>query len=373
MDVVNPISGIVDDVHIKGLIMKKRLFGCLVAVLVVIACAMPVTAFATENDLMLGTQASPATWSRLGGANAIGTMSEVVDVAYPNRNSCSTVILATNDGYWDALTASGLAGLYDCPVLLTEPYYLPDLTKYQIARLNPKNIVIAGGTLAVSPAVDAQILEGYPDMNITRAAGSDAVGTALDIYNKGKSVNGGWGKTAIIATSGGYWDALSASPYSFNKHYPVFLASEGGSAKSLRSDTLAAIKSGGFTRVFICGGTAAISSNVEKQLSGISTKRLAGATAIETSQAVANQCVADGMSPNNLCVATSEGYWDGLTGAALAGGKNAPLILARPGAPSTATSGFVNSHKNEITQGYVLGGPAAVPDATLNALKQATK
>ena len=136
---------------------------------------------------------------------------------------------------------------------------------------------------------------------------------------------------------------------------------------------MAAIRSGGFTRVFICGGTAAISPNVEQQLSGVPAKRLQGPTAIETSQAVANQCLADGMKPNNLCVATSEGYWDGLAGAALAGGKNAPLILARPGVPASATNGLVNAHKKEISQGYVLGGPAAVPDATLNALVNATK
>lgn len=353
--------------------MKNKVFGCLIAALLVVVCVTPATAFAAETDLVIGTQASSASWNRLGGADAIGTMSEIVDVAYPARNSCSTVILATNAGYWDALTASGLAGLYNCPVLLTDPYYLPDLTKYQIARLNPKKVIIAGGSAAISPAVQAQIKEGYPDMDVQRAEGADAVKTALDIYNKGKGVNGGWGKTAIIATNAGYWDALSASPYSFKMHYPIFLASEGGGAKSLRSDTLAAIRSGGFTRVFICGGTAAISPNVEQQLSGIPAKRLQGPTAIETSQAVANQCLADGMKPNNLCVATSEGYWDGLAGAALAGGKNAPLILARPGVPTSATNGIVNAHKKEISQGYVLGGPAAVPDATLNALVNATK
>lgn len=356
--------------------MKKKLFGCLVAALVAVACMMPATAFASDADLTagtLGTQASSATWDRLGGADAFATMSEAVDAAYPARNSCSTVILATSEGYWDALTAAGLAGLYDCPVLLTNPYTLPDLTKYQIARLNPKTVIIAGGTAAVSPVIEAQILEGYPDMKITRAQGSDAVKTALDIYNKGKSVNGGWGKVAIVATNNGYWDALSASPFSFAKHYPIFLASEGGSAKSLRSDTLAAIKAGGFTKVYICGGTAAISSTVESQLSGISCTRLAGSDAIGTSQKVATQCVADGMQPDGLCVATSEGYWDGLTGAALAGGNNAPLILARPGTPSTATNGFVTSNKDKITQGYVLGGTAAVPAATLDALVNATK
>lgn len=352
--------------------MNKKLAGLLAAIVLAIACALPVSAFAAETDLVLGTQATAA-WTRLGGQDAIGTMSEIVDMTYPERNSCSTVVLATNDGYWDALTASGLAGLYDCPVLLTEPYILSDLTKYQIARLNPKKVIIAGGTAAISPVIEAQIKEGYPDMKITRAEGSDAVGTALDIYNKGKSVNGGWGKVALIATNGGYWDALSASPYSFARHYPIFLASEGSGAKSLRSDTLAAIKAGGFTRVYICGGTAAISSSVEKQLSGIKVSRLAGSDAIATSQKIAAQCVNDDMQPNYLCVATSDGYWDGLTGAALAGSRNAPLILAKPGSPSTATSGFVSKYKGKITQGYVLGGPAAVPAATLTALANATK
>ncbi|MBP3867013.1 MAG: cell wall-binding repeat-containing protein [Eggerthellaceae bacterium] len=352
--------------------MNKKLAGFLAAMLLAFACALPTAAFAAEADLVFGTQAS-STWTRLGGEDAIATMSEIVDVTYPERNSCSTVILATNDGYWDALTASGLAGLYDGPVLLTNPNILSDLTKYQIARLNPKQVIIAGGSMAISPVIEAQIKEAYPDMKVARAKGDDAVGTALDIYNKGKSVNGGWGKVALIATNGGYWDALSASPYSFAKQAPIFLASEGSGAKSLRSDTLSAIKAGGFTKVYICGGTLAISSNVEKQLSGIKVERLAGSDAIATSQKIATQCVTDGMQPNGMCVATSEGYWDGLSGAALAGSNNAPLILAKPGSPSTATSGFVSSHKGEISQGYVLGGTMVVPKATLTALENTTK
>ena len=352
--------------------MNKRFAGFLAAMLLAFVCALPTTAFAADTDLVFGTQAS-SSWTRLGGQDAIATMSEIVDVAYPERNSCSTVILATNDGYWDALTASGLAGLYDGPVLLTNPNILSDLTKYQIARLNPKQVIIAGGSLAISPVIEAQIKEAYPDMKIVRAKGDDAVGTALDIYNKGKSVNGGWGKVALVATNGGYWDALSASPYSFAKHAPIFLASKGSGAKSLSSDTLAAIKSGGFTQVYICGGTLAISSSVEKQLSGIKTYRLAGSDAIATSQKIATQCVKDGMQPDGMCVATSEGYWDGLSGAALAGGNNAPLILAKPGSPSTATSGFVGSNKGKILQGYVLGGPMVVPNATLSALRDTTK
>ena len=330
----------------------------------------PSTAYAAGNDLVFGTQASGTSWTRLAGETALGTMMEVVDEGF-QKGSCKTVVIATDNGYWDALTASGLAGKYKCPVLLTNPYVLSQETRYEIARLGATTAVVVGGPFAVGNAVVIEIQR--MGVRVERAYGQQAVDTALEIYKKGKTV-GAWGKTAIVVTDNGYWDALSISPYSYVKNAPIFLASVPvGGARKLNNASISAIKSGGFNRVYICGGNLAVSSEVEKQLSGIKTTRLWGQTAIDTSQAIANQCVREGMTPNKVCIATDDGYWDGLTGAALSGKNNAPLILATPGKTWTATNGFIANNKGRISQAYILGGPYVVPYATETALRNATK
>ena len=100
--------------------------------------------------------------------------------------------------------------------------------------------------------------------------------------------------------------------------------------------------------------------------------RLAGSNALGTMYEI-TETAYDLGACDTVIVATVEGYWDGLVGAPLCGRNKAPLILARPEDPSTATNGFVSAHANAIEQGYVLGGTSAVPDAVKSALEAATK
>ena len=344
--------------------MTSKLFGLFATVAIALALC-PGVALAEDKT-------ADAEWMRLAGRNALGTMYEICEESFA-QDSCDTVVLATSEGYWDALTAAGLAGQYNCPVLLTNPYTLSDETRYQIARIGASHAIIAGGTAAVSYTVESTLVNEM-GMNVERAAGYDAALTAIDIYWKGQAV-GPWAKTAVIATSSGYWDAMSVSPYAFATHSPIFLARETNADGSTYLDaaTLEAIASGGFERAVICGGPAAVSGAVEGQLAGLNVVRLQGATAIGTSQAIAGFCMGEGMQPDGLAVATVEGYWDGLVGSALCGSKNAPLVLAHPDDPSTAVNGFVSDYRDSITFGYVLGGTAAVPDAVKAALEDATR
>ena len=48
-----------------------------------------------------------------------------------------TVVVATMGGYWDALTASGLAGIEDAPLLMTDASSLSSQTASELERLSP--------------------------------------------------------------------------------------------------------------------------------------------------------------------------------------------------------------------------------------------
>lgn len=303
----------------------------------------------------------PPELSRLSGTIALDTMSAIVQRGFEN-GSCSIVIVATMGGYWDALTASALAGLESCPILLTDKDELSLQTLSEIKRLGASKVYIMGGKAAVSNDVEKSISRIHNVKTVRRLAGDVAVDTALEIYKEG---NGSWGKTAVVATSETFQDALSISPYAYAKKAPIFLAN--ASTRALDSHVLTTIKQGGFSRVIIVGGTAALSPEIEKQLKGIACKRLAGATAYETSGAIASWCLTQGMTASSVGIATGESYYDALAGASLCGRNSAALVLVSDSYRSSIDS-FIKPNKGLINEVYVFGGPAAVSENTYDAI-----
>ena len=312
----------------------------------------------------------PTNTKRLAGPVALDTMSAIVDEG--GFATGGTVVLATSSGYWDALTAAGVAGMSGAPVLMTDPASLSPQTASQLARLRPKTIVVCGGTFVVTDVVASAAGSAAGGARVVRIAGATAIETANEVFLRAPGVTGKkWGGVGFVCTVEGYWDALSAAPVSYAKAMPIFLARPDGVEQS----TIDAMRSGGVTQAYVVGGTAALTKSVESQLSsaGIAVKgRLSGETAVDTSWRVADLGVSLGMSSNNMGVATVNGYWDALSGAALCGKKNGVLVLVG-GASSSSISSFIKPHKNDIVVDYVFGGTAAVDAATYNAVVAATK
>ncbi|MBR3234310.1 MAG: cell wall-binding repeat-containing protein, partial [Atopobiaceae bacterium] len=130
--------------------------------------------------------------------------------------------------------------------------------------------------------------------------------------------------------------------------------------------TLNAIKDGGFKRVVVVGGTAAVTSAAQAKLeqAGAQVVRLAGDTALDTSGAIAAWEVGEGMGVSHLSVATSDGYWDALTGAAVCGKNSSVLVLVgKDGAKDPWRAYDSASQLGKIEHGHVLGGTAAVSSA----------
>ena len=308
--------------------------------------------------------------TRLSGQTALDTMSAIVDAgSFPKSG---TVVLATSGGYWDALTAAGVAGLAGAPVLMTDGSSLSPQTRAQISKLKPKTIVICGGTAAVTKKVENDAKSAAGGAAAVRCAGQTATGTACEIFKNGKRF-GTWSDAAFVCTNAGYWDALAAAPVSYARHMPIFLT-EG--ASSISKETLNTMKAGGVKRVYIVGGEAAISPNVLRQIqdAGIPVAgRLWGYTAIETSEAVAGFGVDTmKMAANNLGIATSGGYWDALAGAALCGRMGSVLVLV-DGPSAHSIWEFVWSRSESIANIYVFGGTAAISKATGDAAVRAAK
>ena len=325
---------------------------------------------------VLGDLTLYARWSevedsvaRLWGQGALDTMSSIVGAG--SFAAGGTVVLATSAGYWDALTAAGVAGLAGAPVLLTDGSSLSPQTASLLARLRPATVVVCGGTLAVSDATAGEAADAAgTSPRVVRCAGQTATGTACQIFSRASSDLGySWSDTAVVATNDGYWDALAAAPYAYARHAPIFLA-EGHS--SLSEETLDAMASGGVTKVYIVGGELAVSRAVEGQLAerGIEVVgRLAGDNAVMTSAAIAEFEVSQGMSADGMGVATVDGYWDALTGAALCGSEGSVLVLASDSDRRAIDAVAAPS----VSRAYVFGGEMAVSDSTLRYLEGAIR
>ena len=320
----------------------------------------------TEDGLELSPMTGDrSTWVRIAGTNAYGTMQKVLQTENVfAKGRGGAVVVATSGGYWDALSAAGLAGRLDAPIVITPTGSLASEAKAEIQRLRPTQVIVAGGSAAISDAVFKELQKLCP--KVSRVAGKTAPDTAVKLYQRGS----GWGTTLVVATSNGYWDALSVAPYAYRYGAPIFLTNgtTDANGRVLSAGALAAIKSGGFKEAIIVGGKAAVASSVEGQLknAGVgSVKRLAGKTALDTSAEIAKWELGKGMVTEHLTVATSNGYWDALSGAPLAGQQNSVLVLVgKDGGYQALDAVYDYANQGKVPHGHVLGGTAAVSKAT---------
>lgn len=256
--------------------------------------------------------------------------------------------LATGQNYPDALSASALAGRQDAPVLLTRPDSLPSATRTQLARLAPQQLVVLGGTGAVSAAVeeDAAAYAG----TTTRIDGDNRyeVSAALaGSYSPGVPV-------LYVASGADFPDALSIGALAGRQDAPLLITrpAELPGVIEAEVDRLAP------GRIVVVGGPNAVQEQVLAALgahtSGTVT-RIDGSDRYQVSAAIADQ-FPDG--PGHVYVATGTTYPDALVGAARAGSQGVPVVLSR----STSLPGAARQALDSLgaASGVLLGGPGAL-------------
>ena len=306
-------------------------------------------------------------WKRIYGANRYDTMQKIVSTGF--KKTGGTVVVASGGTFKDAVAASGFAGLYNAPIVLTAKSNLSSQAQTVLKQLKPTQVYVVGGNLAVTNKVKNQIAQ-VTGATVTRVSGDNSVLTSVRLAFAGQ---GSWSKDgiAVITTNSSFKDALSISPIAYAKKYPVFLSDKG---KTVAPEVLDAMAKLEIKKVIIVGGEKAVSTTVEAQLkkAGIEIEtRLAGDTAVLTSKAIAKWGLKNGMKVNNLGVATSQDFPDALAGGAFCGSKKTVLLLADDDAMTNAT--FPGAYKKDITRGYIFGGQTAVGLKTYKKLDASTK
>ncbi|GAA1949812.1 cell wall-binding repeat-containing protein [Catenulispora subtropica] len=213
--------------------------------------------------------------TRIAGSSRYETAAAVAEVPAPSAvgvvGGQRTAIVASGANFPDALAGSPLAAGAALPILLTDPAALSGPTADALTRLGIKQVLVLGGSAAVSPAVDQTLAK----MGITvhRLAGPDRGATAAAIANWAVTTLGFVPNRVAVARgdkTGGGVDALAVGPLAGTRHEPLLLtdsATEAGSATLGYLRTFGPQVSGGD----VAGGPAAISPALKARLEALAT------------------------------------------------------------------------------------------------------
>ena len=286
---------------------------------------------------------------RIFGNSRFETSMKIAD-AYKEEKGIDqfeSVILTSGTNFADALAGSYLSYVKDAPILITADMfggveYYKQVNKYIKANLKAKGTVyVLGGEAAVS---EKAIEELKKDFSIRRLAGSNRYETNIRILEEANVKD----EDILVCTGYGFADSLSASA----AKRPILLV-----GSSLSADQKAYLNNHKKNKYYAIGGDKAVTSEVENELKAYgSVKRLAGSTRHETSVMIAEE-----FCPNadNVVMAFSYNFPDGLCGGPLAAAKNAPIILTRDGNEDIAAAWC---KKHNITEGLALGGYGLISD-----------
>ncbi len=320
-------------------------------------------------------------FKRLGGTDRNGTMSKIVEEAF-NAGSCTEAIVASNSSFADALAASSLAGVLDCPIILTDPSTLSEDAATQIKRVASKDgliVSVVGGSAAVSDDVFKQIEDLDCVTTVDRIFGATRIETADAIYEAGA---GNWSDTAIVTKGEDFADALSISSYAYASKSPIFLGVKG----ELADSSAKAIEDGGFKNIVIVGGDGGDTGIKDSAISplGKTSTRLSGKTRLETSVEIANWVMGNSsdyavqpsvvLSCDGLGIASAYDFPDALSSASFLGKNRSVLLLASDSETGLKNvKSMVSQNKDLLSKGYIFGGDAAVNETIAKAANDALK
>lgn len=297
------------------------------------------------------------TSNRLGGSDRYATSIAIAKEF--NKSSFTNVIIASGTDFPDSLSASALSKKLNAPILLVNKNSTNSKETINYIKNNMSKdgkVYLLGGSGVVSDDIVSS-LKSYGFKNFKRLGGSDRFQTNISIN---KELNVEKGSPVIIASGLDFADALSISSISGIKNIPIYLSKK----DSIDNNTLSEIKSISPSKIYIVGGTGAVSSSVEKTLKGISTNitRLGGKDRYETSMAITKHFNLD---TNTIAIANGLTFPDALSGSALASKNNAPILLVNNDVSKQKL--YLDSTK--INKIYVLGGSGVINDKVVYNLK----
>lgn len=309
--------------------------------------------YAKDNKIKFEELYQPT--QRLAGANRYATAVEISKAQFP---SSKYVILAYALNSADALAGVPLAKKYNAPILLTATKSLPTETLEEIQRLEATDVIILGGTNAISNDVEKLLKD--KGLNTKRIQGTSRFGTATAIAGELNKAP----EELFFVYAFNFADALSASTVAAINGSPVVYLKTNGSIDADTAKYLASVK-GSVKRAYVIGGSSVISDDMmNKAANALGLKvnkdvsRIWGKNRYQTCVEV-NSKFKNVLTGNGICIAKGLDFPDALAGGVLAAFKGMPLFLADNVMIDAQTNYLKEKSADSI---YIFGAQGAVSD-----------
>ncbi|MDU7032239.1 MAG: cell wall-binding repeat-containing protein [Finegoldia magna] len=253
------------------------------------------------------------------------------------------VIIADSGNYPDALTATVLAHVLDCPILLNNTRYLEDDVAREIVRLGASEVIIVGGHKSISENVKSQLAK-YDANKVQRIWGRDRYVTSSELAYEIERLTGKVDK-AIIASGENFPDALATAPLGSKEIAPILLVTRNQMDKKVSK----ALKDLNIKRVYVAGGQNSVSKKLEAQLPQV-IRRFSGQDRYETAILVASYTYPES---KEVFVASGETFPDALVIGPVCARRKAPILLSKS-TPVKVTDDYIEKSKIEYL--YIIGG-----------------
>lgn len=325
----------------------------------------------------------PYLFTRIAGSDRYST---AIEISKEGFNKSKYVILASGDknNYSDALSVTPLAKAYNAPILFTSGNKLEAAVEREIIRLNASDVIIVGGTSAISVKIEDQLKNDGFDCE--RIAGADRYDTCAKIADRLVKTLGE-NNTIVIANGNNVANAISITSFAASNGIPIIL-SEKDQIPANSMNYILKYKDV-INTCIVVGGQDSVSNKALEALPSIinnfslssNVLRLAGANRYDTNKAVINQLTnrlkalrGQAYDFTNVYFAAGEDFPSALAGAALAAKNDAPLILVslnpldNKAIPQLMKDDAIDYKGNSvpIINKYTFGDTSAVDDDVMN-------
>lgn len=247
----------------------------------------------------------------VGGGSSYQTAGAIAD-----KQTYSTAILVNLDAsIADGLSASGLAGTLNAPILLSHTGKLPIETSQRLT--NVKKVYIIGGLNSVNQQVENTIKAR--GIQVVRIQGANRTDTSVKVANEIKSLNG---LKTVMFTNGfkGDADAITVASVAVRDKAAIILT-DGTNVNFDASST----------KNYVIGGNASVG---EVLVEKTNATRLGGANRFETNKKLINHFYP---GVKEFHISKAHYLTDALTGSTIT--KNAPTVLVDRNSDKSILSG----------------------------------
>ena len=255
--------------------------------------------------------------------------------------------------------------------LFKDPYRLVDATKLAIFRVTSDGWEKIGGVIDYANHVIAAtvskfgtftIMEDTKSFNRERLAGTTSNQTAVAVSQEGWP---GGASAVVLAKDSDFPDALAGAPLAYKYNAPILLTN----SKNLTQETEIEIDRLKPSTVYILGGTAAVSPEIENKLKSknITIIRYGGYDQYDTAYEIAKAVGYKGRA----VIANGNSFPDALSISSWAAFNGIPILLTASNYLPEATKNALS--ELEVYKTYVSGGSAVVSESVYNQLPEAER